>query len=165
MKFSIFAVLLAASVFEAAPFAQDTNSPPPPKGRGWTAQPKTPKPKSPATESAPAPAAQFGLSATNVTTQIQEAGNPHGAQALGATPADAELSRRVLTAISTGTTGTQGTIASDALPAVQVSSTNGMVTLRGSTASVKDKELIGKKIRRLEGVKGVDNQLRPGWQR
>lgn len=42
---------------------------------------------------------------------------------------------------------------------IKITTTNGVVTLRGSVKSESDKSEAGKKARLIQGVKAVDNQL------
>lgn len=42
---------------------------------------------------------------------------------------------------------------------IKITTTNGVVTLRGSVKSENDKSEAGKKARFIQGVKAVDNQL------
>lgn len=77
----------------------------------------------------------------------------------GAVSVDKDLSQRVRVALSTGSVGTQGILATDQLTDIKVTATNRMVTLRGEVISQENKEIIGKRVAGLDGVKGVNNQL------
>jgi osmotically-inducible protein OsmY len=77
----------------------------------------------------------------------------------GAANVDEDLRQRVLVALSTGSVGTQGVIASDQLTDIKVAVTNRVVTLRGDVASEKNKATLAKRVAGLDGVKSVNNQL------
>jgi hypothetical protein len=77
----------------------------------------------------------------------------------GASTVDEDLRQRILVALSTGSVGTQGIIASDQLTDIKVNVTNRVATLTGDVASEKSKKTIGKRVAGLDGVKGVNNQL------
>jgi hypothetical protein len=77
----------------------------------------------------------------------------------GAQTVDEDLQKRVKVALSTGSVGTQGIIASDQLTDIQVAVTNRVVTLTGNVTSEKSKQTIGKRVAGLDGVKGVNNKL------
>jgi hypothetical protein len=77
----------------------------------------------------------------------------------GAATVDEDLRQRVLVALSTGSVGTQGILASDQLTDIKVQVTNRVVTLNGDVASEKSKRTIGKRVAGLDGVKGVQNNL------
>jgi hypothetical protein len=72
---------------------------------------------------------------------------------------DQDVRQRVLVALSTGSVGTQGVLPSNQLTDIKVSVTNRVVTLQGDVVSDKNKEVIGKRIAGLDGVKSVNNQL------
>jgi osmotically-inducible protein OsmY len=89
--------------------------------------------------------------------------NSKGAPAVnykGAGTVDEDLRQRALVALSTGSVGTQGVIASDQLTDIKVAVTNRIVTLDGDVVSEKNKEIIGKRIAGLDGVKSVENRLK-----
>ena len=77
----------------------------------------------------------------------------------GAGTVDEELRQRVLVALSTGSIGTQGVLASDQLTDIKVNVTNRVVTLTGDVTSEKNKKTIAKRVAGLDGVKRVNNQL------
>jgi hypothetical protein len=77
----------------------------------------------------------------------------------GSATVDDDLRQRVKVALSTGSVGTQGIIASDQLTDIKVAVTNRVVTLSGNVASDKSKQTIGKRVAGLDGVKGVNNHL------
>ena len=77
----------------------------------------------------------------------------------GAVTVDQDLQKRILVALSTGSVGTQGVIASDQLTDIKVDVTNPVVTLKGEVISEKNKEVIGKRVAGLDGVKTVRNEL------
>jgi osmotically-inducible protein OsmY len=77
----------------------------------------------------------------------------------GAATVDDDLRQRILVALSTGSVGTQGIIASDQLTDIKVNVTNRVVTLTGDVTSEKSKKTIGKRVAGLDGVKSVNNHL------
>lgn len=72
---------------------------------------------------------------------------------------DEELAKSIRVAISTGSTGTTGVIAEDQLTKIQVTASNGQVTLSGPVASEDEKRIIEKQVSGLKGVKSVVNNL------
>jgi osmotically-inducible protein OsmY len=77
----------------------------------------------------------------------------------GAGTVDEDLRQRILVALSTGSIGTQGVIASDQLTDIKVAVTNRVVTLNGEVTSEKSKKTIEKRVAGLDGVQKVNNQL------
>jgi hypothetical protein len=95
------------------------------------------------------------------TTQIIT-NNSNGTAArnqTGAGTVDQDVRQRVLVSLSTGSVGTQGVLASNQLTDIKVSVTNRVVTLQGEVVSDKNKEVIGKRVAGMDGVKSVNNQL------
>jgi osmotically-inducible protein OsmY len=78
----------------------------------------------------------------------------------GAGTVDEDLRQRILVALSTGSIGTQGVIASDQLTDIKVAVTNRVVTLNGEVTSEKSKKTIEKRVAGLDGVQKVNNQLK-----
>ena len=78
-------------------------------------------------------------------------GNPPPAPAPAAT--DADLERRVKQAI------TDDAMVSSTVTGLQVTAANGVVTLRGSAKTAKDKEAVGAKARGVTGVASVTNDV------
>ena len=70
-----------------------------------------------------------------------------------ATANDQELKKRIQEALEVDTA------LSDAAENIQIDTTAGKVTLRGSVPSEKEKEEIATKVEQMEGVQEVDNQL------
>jgi hypothetical protein len=77
----------------------------------------------------------------------------------GAGTVDEDLRQRVKVALSTGSVGTQGVIASDQLTDIKVAVTNRIVTLSGNVKSEKSKQTIAKRVAGLDGVQSVNNNL------
>jgi hypothetical protein len=101
----------------------------------------------------------------NPTTQILpnnrpigSAGNP-ASHTAGYNTVDEDIQKRVITTLSTGSVGTQGTLALDQTTDIKVTVTNRQVTLRGEVQTEKSKQTITKRIAGLDGVKAVNNQL------
>jgi hypothetical protein len=98
----------------------------------------------------------------NPTTQVLSTNRPSGAApgtAVGYNTVDEDLQKRIITALSTGSIGTQGTLAPDQTTDIKVTVTNRQVTLKGEVISDKSKQALGKRVAGLDGVKGVNNQL------
>jgi hypothetical protein len=77
----------------------------------------------------------------------------------GAGTVDEDLRQRILVALSTGSVGTQGILASDQLTDIKVAVTNRVVTLSGDVKSEQNKKTIVKRVAGLDGVKIVNNNL------
>jgi len=77
----------------------------------------------------------------------------------GAGTVDEDVRQRILVALSTGSLGTQGILASDQLTDIKVAVTNRVVTLSGDVKSEQNKKTIAKRVAGLDGVKIVNNQL------
>jgi osmotically-inducible protein OsmY len=91
----------------------------------------------------------------------REAGN-YQSQPVRGQASDEELAKQIKVALTTGSTGTTGTIAEDRLTAIQVQVRDGNVTLTGPAADVGEKESIGKQVSSFKGVKSVRNELTVG---
>jgi len=97
------------------------------------------------------------------TTQIvtnSSRGTAARAQAGGESSVDEDIRKRVMVSLSTGSTGTQGILASEQLTDIKVSVTNRVVTLDGPVVSEGNKKTLGKRVAGLDGVKSVNNQLK-----
>jgi len=77
----------------------------------------------------------------------------------GAGTVDEDLRQRIMVALSTGSIGTQGVIASDQLTDIKVAVTNRVVTLSGDVVSENSKKTLEKRVAGLDGVTKVNNQL------
>ena len=77
----------------------------------------------------------------------------------GSGSVDDDLRQRVTVMLSTGSVGTQGILASDQTTDIKVTVTNRVVTLQGDVADDKSKQTISKRVAKLDGVKGVNNNL------
>jgi hypothetical protein len=75
---------------------------------------------------------------------------------------DGELAKQIKVALTTGSTGTTGTIAADQLTPIDVQVQNGNVTLSGPVSSDAEKTTIGKQVAGFKGVKSVQNNLSVG---
>jgi hypothetical protein len=73
---------------------------------------------------------------------------------------DAALSQRIRVALSTGTTGTTGVYPSESLVNLDIHASNGVVTLRGSVDSEQARKNILGTVKSMEGVRGVNDELR-----
>lgn len=104
--------------------------------------------------------------ALDPTTQIKP-NTPAGAPAAtekGAAPQansiDKDMQNRVLVALSTGSLGTQGVIATNQLTNIKVEVKDRVVTLRGDVTSEKNRQTIEKRVKGLDGVTRVVNELK-----
>lgn len=95
---------------------------------------------------------------TQIITNDARGAAPRGQGDAGSV--DEDLRRRILVSLSTGSLGTQGVLASNQLTDIKVAVTNRVVTLDGEVVSEKNREVIGKRVAGLDGVKGVNNQLK-----
>jgi osmotically-inducible protein OsmY len=71
---------------------------------------------------------------------------------------DQAITRSVKASLQTGV----GSISSDMLKKIDVSASNGRVTLKGSVNSDTEKQQIEKQVKQIPGVQSVDNQLKVG---
>lgn len=94
---------------------------------------------------------------TQIVTNTSKGTAPRNYKGSGTV--DDDIRQRVLTALSTGSIGTQGVLPSDLLTDIKVAVTNRVVTLSGDVTSEKNKATLGKRVAGLDGVKGVNNQL------
>jgi osmotically-inducible protein OsmY len=95
-----------------------------------------------------------GLGTPGATTQqgTQSAQNQAGGSS------DQALTSSVKASLQTGV----GSISSDTLKNIQVTTSSGRVTLKGTVNSDAEKQEIEKQIKQLPGVQSVDNQLTVG---
>jgi hypothetical protein len=75
------------------------------------------------------------------------------------TTIDKDLQNRVLVALSTGSTGTQGILATNQLTNIKVDVKDRVVTLRGDVTTEKNRQVLEKRVKGLAGVDRVVNQL------
>ena len=94
---------------------------------------------------------------TQIVTNTAKGTAPVNYQGAGAV--DDDLRQRILVALSTGSVGTQGILASDQLTDIKVGVTNRVVTLSGDVKSEQNKKTIAKRVAGLDGVKIVNNNL------
>lgn len=104
--------------------------------------------------------------ALDPTTQIKP-NAPTGAPAAGekgnapkANSIDQDLQNRVLVALSTGSVGTQGVLATNQLTGIKVEVKDRVVTLRGDVTSEKSRGTIEKRVKGMDGVSRVVNELK-----
>ena len=91
----------------------------------------------------------------------REVGNYQNQPAKGQN-SDQELEKQIKVALTTGSTGTTGTIAQNQLTPIDVRVRDGNVTLSGPAASESEKQIIGKQVAGFKGVKSVENNLTVG---
>jgi osmotically-inducible protein OsmY len=91
----------------------------------------------------------------------REAGN-YQQQPVPAEHSDEELAKQIKVALTTGSTGTTGTIAANQLTSIDVKVQDGNVTLAGPVTSDAEKTSIGKQVAGFKGVKSVQNNLTVG---
>jgi osmotically-inducible protein OsmY len=91
----------------------------------------------------------------------REVGN-YQSQPLRAEAADAELAKKIKVALTTGSTGTTGSIAENQLTKIDVQVHDGNVTLSGPVANEAEKKSIGKQVAGFKDVKSVRNNLTVG---
>ncbi|MDX1950655.1 MAG: BON domain-containing protein [Verrucomicrobiota bacterium] len=71
---------------------------------------------------------------------------------------DRELTRKVQSQLSRDTSGVHGPLASE-VRNIEVTANQGKVTLKGSVRSEQDKNIVETRVREVQGVSSVDNQL------
>jgi len=76
--------------------------------------------------------------------------------------ADEELAKKIKVALTTGSTGTTGTIAENQLTKIDVQVQNGNVTLSGPVSTEAERRSIEKQVAGFKGVKSVKNNLSVG---
>ncbi|HTG45820.1 MAG TPA: BON domain-containing protein [Verrucomicrobiae bacterium] len=91
----------------------------------------------------------------------RESGN-YQRQPIPGQSSDQELAKQIKVALTTGSTGTTGTIAEDQLTKIDVQVQNGSVTLSGPVTTEAEKKLIEKQMSGFKGVKAVQNNLAVG---
>lgn len=91
----------------------------------------------------------------------RESGN-YQRQPVPAQSADEELAKQIKVALTTGSTGTTGTIAENQLTKIDVKVRDGHVTLSGPAANENEKRWIERQVAGFKGVKSVQNNLVAG---
>ena len=92
---------------------------------------------------------------------MRQQGN-YRSQPLPGQNSDSELTSQIKVAITTGSTGTTGSIAENQLTKIDVQVREGNVTLSGLVSSEEEKKTIEKQISAFNGVKSVQNNLSVG---
>lgn len=83
----------------------------------------------------------------------------------GGANSDEELAKQIKVALTTGSTGTTGTIPENSLTKINVQVKDGVVTLSGPVSDEKEKQIIQKQAAGFKGVKGVQNNLTVGGRK